>query len=144
MQKLKQMKCSLCLFVIGGLAYNLIEILWRGYSHWTMFCVGGLCFHVIGRIQTRCRKWRLIYRCMLCSAGITTVEFLSGCLVNLRWKLEVWDYSSMPGNLLGQVCILYTVLWGGLSVIAMPLYDKCKSFVEGFSNRRHLSRNHNL
>ncbi len=122
----RKCRSGILLFILGGLAYNIIEILWRGYTHWTMFYVGGACFHLIGRVQTRCRHVKLLWRCSLCSVGITTIEFLSGCLVNLRWKMNVWDYSALPVNVLGQVCLLYSVLWGMLSIIAMPLYDRCR------------------
>ena len=112
----------LCMFAIGGFSYNLLELVWRGYSHWSMFFVGGTCFHLIGRIGGRlwCRG-RLVVS-IACSAAVTFTEFFSGCLLNLRWRLHVWDYSHMFGNVLGQVCLLYSVLWGGLSVIAVPLY----------------------
>lgn len=39
------------LFGIGGFLYYAIEILWRGYSHWTMFILGGLCFILVGFIN---------------------------------------------------------------------------------------------
>ena len=39
------------LFGAGGLLYVFVEMLWRGYSHWTMFIVGGLCFVLIGLIN---------------------------------------------------------------------------------------------
>ena len=39
------------LFGIGGIAYVVIELLWRGYSHWSMFALGGLCFLLIGRLK---------------------------------------------------------------------------------------------
>ena len=32
------------LFYAGGVLYVLIELAWRGRSHWTMFVLGGLCF----------------------------------------------------------------------------------------------------
>ena len=111
-------------------AYNAIEILWRGYTHWSMFIVGGACFQIIGRVQNAFRHVSLFRRCVLCSAAITAVEFASGCLFNLHMKLNVWDYSKMFGNLYGQVCLLYSVLWGGLSVIAMPLHTYCYRFLE--------------
>ena len=110
------------LFCIGGGLYNLIEIVWRGRSHWSMFLVGGTCFHAIGRIGTRLQRHNLLLVGTICSVTVTAVEFVSGCLLNLKLKLNVWDYSDMPANFKGQVCLLYSVLWGGLSLLAVPVY----------------------
>ena len=52
-----KLRCQVGIFLIGGALYNLIEILWRGYTHWSMFIVGGLCFQLIGYIQTALVKW---------------------------------------------------------------------------------------
>ena len=41
----------LFLFGSGGLLYILIELIWRGYSHWTMFALGGICFVFLGLIN---------------------------------------------------------------------------------------------
>lgn len=119
---IKKGKCFVCLFCMGGLAYNLIEIFWRGYSHWSMFFVGGTCFHMMGNIGKRLNKYGRFVTGTLCAGAVTAVEYISGCVVNLRWKLNVWDYSHLPGNVNGQVCLLYSVLWGILSLIAMPLF----------------------
>ena len=116
------MRKFLRLFCIGGGVYNVIEILWRGHSHWSMFFVGGTCFHLIGTIGTRLRHRGIIVIGAACSAAVTAVEYVSGCVLNRRLKLGVWDYSNMPANLNGQVCLLYSVLWGGLSLAALPVY----------------------
>ena len=116
-----KLRCQVGIFLIGGALYNLIEILWRGYTHWSMFIVGGLCFQLIGYIQTALVKWGLFRRCLLCSAAVTAVEFFSGCLFNLKLHMNVWDYSGFPLNIMGQVCLLYSVLWGLLSIVAVPL-----------------------
>lgn len=130
MQNLKKLRCTVLLFCIGGALYNIIEILWRGYTHWTMFLVGGACFNLVGRIHTICKRG-LFARCALCSCVITAVEFISGCLFNLRLKMNVWDYSDMIFNIKGQICLLYSVLWGMLSVIALPVYRCCMKHVTG-------------
>ena len=41
----------LFLFGVGGLLYILIELIWRGRSHWTMFLLGGICFVFLGLIN---------------------------------------------------------------------------------------------
>jgi uncharacterized membrane protein len=122
----KKIRCNILVFIIGGALYNVIEILWRGYTHWTMFIVGGACFSLIGRIHTICKKGLLI-RCTLCAGVITLIEYISGCLFNLRLKMNVWDYSGMILNIKGQVCLLYSVLWGLLSIAAIPVYKNCLS-----------------
>lgn len=108
--------------LIGGGAYLLIELLWRGHTHWSMFFVGGTCFLLIGKIHAKAQKWGRGLCCVVSSAAITAVEFVSGCVVNRWLNWNVWDYSFLPLNLLGQVCLLYSVLWGGLSLLAAPLY----------------------
>ena len=39
-----------------------------------------------------------------------------------------WDYSSLPLNINGRVCLLYSIFWGVLGVgwvkLVMPLVDK--------------------
>lgn len=122
MRLLKRCLLHAALGVIGGGMYVAIELLWRRRSHVSMFCVGGLCFALIGGIHTRFRRIALPLRCALCASAVTAVEYVSGCLLNRRWKLNVWDYSDQPHNIKGQVCPLYTFYWGLLSAAAWPLY----------------------
>lgn len=123
------MRCKgwFSLFLLGGGLYVLLEKLWRGYSHWSMFLLGGFCFHLMGTVDRRCRRKRLWQRCLLCSLLITAAEFLCGCVVNLCLKLQVWDYRRFRTNLLGQICLPYTLLWGVLSLIGMPLYRRLQT-----------------
>lgn len=108
----------------GGLLYLLIELTWRGRSHWSMFFLGGLCFLALGLIneilpwETPLWKQMLIGACI-----ITALEFFAGCIVNLWLGWDVWDYSAMPGNLLGQICPQYFVLWLPVSMAGIFLDD---------------------
>lgn len=124
-----KLKCAAALFLLGGAGYVLLEKCWRGHSHWTMFLLGGGCFHLIGAVATHCKKWHLAARCALCSLLITAAEFLCGCVVNLRFRMNVWNYSRCPHNLLGQVCLPFSLLWGLLSAAAMPLYVACRRWL---------------
>lgn len=111
-------------FCIGGGLYNLIEMAWRGRSHWSMFLVGGTCFHAIGRVGGKVRHRGKLAVGISCAAAITAIEYASGCLLNRKLKLNVWDYSDQPANINGQVCLPYSLLWAGLSIVALPLYDR--------------------
>ena len=136
MSKKKNLWLHLCLFAVGGLGYVLIELLWRGRSHPSMFLVGGACFELIGGIDTRYRRWALPVRCALCSVGITAVELVSGCILNRWLGLGVWDYSRMRYNSLGQVCLLYSLFWLLLSAAAFPRYRWCRRLLTGALVRR--------
>ena len=55
--------------------------------------------------------------------GITALEFVTGCVVNLWLGWGVWDYSGLPGNIMGQICLQYTVLWVLVSLAGIILDD---------------------
>ena len=106
-------------FMLGAGGYSLLEILWRGFTHWTMTLTGGLCCCAIWGIAApgkRLRLRTLPLRCFLAAFAVTAAEFSVGCLVNLLLRWNVWDYSALPGNLLGQICPLYSLLWFLLSL----------------------------
>ncbi len=119
----------IALAVLGGGMYVLIELLWRRRTHVSMFCVGGICFALIGAIHERFRRVALPIRCAICAVAVTAVEFVSGCLLNRRWGLNVWDYSDQPHHIMGQVCPLYTLFWGFLSAAAWPIYRCCRRWL---------------
>lgn len=97
--------------------YIITELLWRGSSHWSMFFLGGACFLIIGLINEQNRGRLLLILQMGISAVIITVmEFCVGYVINLKLKMGVWDYSDMKYNVMGQVCLLYTILWFFLSL----------------------------
>lgn len=118
------------LFGIGGLIYYFIEILWRGYSHWLMFFLGGLCFILVGMIN-ELFKLPLVKQMFISTIIITVAEFICGCIVNLWLEWNVWDYSELPLNLMGQICLPYSLLWFFLSVIAILLDDYLRHWLFG-------------
>lgn len=116
------------LFNFSGICYFFIEMMWRGYSHVTMFFVGGTCFLILSKIFKRMQDYHIVERCIIGALVITIIEFISGCIFNLWLKMKVWDYSNMPFNILGQVCLLYSILWVGISFIIDKILFQNKSF----------------
>lgn len=112
---------TLTVFLIGCVLYSVLEILFRGYTHWSMSLTGGICFSVLYHLHTHCRDVSLFRRALLGSLCITAVELAIGCTVNLLLGWDVWDYSDQPLNLLGQICPLFSLCWLILSVIANPV-----------------------
>lgn len=112
------------LLVIGGLAYILIELLFRGRTHISMFFLGGVCFISVGLIN-EVLSWNtpLVIQMLIGGMIITLLEFISGCVLNLLLGLNVWDYSNMYGNVLGQICPLFSFIWVMLSGVAIVLDD---------------------
>ena len=119
----KNLKFYTLLFCIGAVGYCLIELLWRGRTHPSMGLAGGLSFCFIAIIQKELKTLKFIYRCIFSGLSITAVELVFGGVFNLWLDRSVWDYSLMPLNLFGQVCLTYTVLWCILSAPMLILTD---------------------
>ena len=115
---------STILAVIGGLIYILIELLWRGHTHISMFILGGVCFVAIGLIN-ELFPWELgiVWQSMIGTVIVTVCEFITGLVVNVWLGLNVWDYSNMPFNVMGQICLPFSLAWVVLSAIAIVLDD---------------------
>ncbi len=116
---MKRLSAWLTVFFLGGGLYCCLEVLWRGFTHWSMAPVGGLCALLIYCIEPL--RLTTFWKMVLCGIGITLVEGISGIFLNLIWKLNVWDYSDLYLNLFGQVCLLFTGIWILLSYPAMKL-----------------------
>lgn len=118
------------LFFIGGFAYGGIEILFRGFSHISMLIAGGICFILIGLLNEVFPWDMALISQMFISAGIVTVvEFVIGWVVNIWLGLNVWDYSTLPYNFMGQICLLFINIWFFLSLFAILLDDYLRYYI---------------
>ena len=119
---MKKLKEYTGLWILGGMLYYGIEVIFRGFSHWSMFVLGGVCMTFCGQ-QGMWTKWEdpLWMQVVRCSIFVTAGEFITGIIVNKWLKLNVWDYSDQPFHLLGQICLAFIILFSGLCVIAIYL-----------------------
>lgn len=112
--------------LLGGSIYYMLETVVRGYSHWSMFILGGVCFLGCGIVNEMAGNSISIWEKMVwCMIIITVFEFLTGIIVNVKLGWHIWDYSGMPLHVMGQICVPYMFLWYGISGIAIWLNRMC-------------------
>ena len=115
---------NLTIWLWGGFIYYLIEMVWRGHSHPSMFIIGGICLLVVARMNNFF-PWEmaLALQCVLGGIAITVIELVAGCVINLWLGWGVWDYSGLPFNILGQVSLFFIFAWTGLALVCIYLDD---------------------
>lgn len=117
---MKKLSEYLFLWALGGTVYYAFEMFFRGFSHWTMFILGGLCFVFCAQqgIWTGwdAPLWKQVGWCII---FVTASEFTTGIIVNkvLRWN--VWDYTDLPFQLMGQICLPFIIIFSGLCAIGI-------------------------
>lgn len=107
------------LFCAGGGSYVLLELLWRGWSHGSMFLAGGTSFLLLGQLSNA--KIRPVWKALLGAGVITGVELAIGLLFNRSY--QVWDYRKVPLSFMGQICLPFSLLWIPVGIGAMRLYQ---------------------
>lgn len=121
---MKQLGKYAFLFWFGGSFYITLEVFWREYSHWAMFILAGAVFIVIGLLN---ELWRwetdIILQALVGTLIATVGEFITGCIVNLWLGWNIWSYEGLWGNVLGQICPKFILLWIPISLLAIILDD---------------------
>lgn len=119
---MKKLSEYLFLGAFGGCLYYIFEVIFRGFSHWTMFLLGGLCFlffYIQGRLLNWQEPlWRQVIRCII---FVTAMEFITGIIVNKWLNLGVWDYTGLPFQIFGQICLPFMIIFSGLCLIGILL-----------------------
>ncbi len=116
-------KCFLkyfTVFAVGAMAYGLIEIAARGFTHITMGFLGGISMIVISILNDMRRKGLpLITELIIITIFITVCEFIAGIILNVNLHLNIWDYSQIPMNIMGQICVPFMFIWLILSYVGI-------------------------
>lgn len=138
MSKTGRWVLSMLLWTWGGTVYFLLEVAWKTFRgeperiSWTMLMVAMLLTVAVERcgaeLPWACPLW---LQALACAALVTAVELAAGCVLNLWLRLGVWDYSHLPGNLWGQICPQFSVLWWALCLVFIPVFDWMRYAVEG-------------
>ena len=116
----------LSIAAVGGISYNFLELVWRGVTHISMTVAGGICLVLIYIVNELFPRAPLMIRSLAGAVIITAVDFLSGYIVNIKMGLAVWNYSDRQFQFMGQICLLYSVLW---FLLCIPLNLICKKLI---------------
>ena len=127
----------LSFFLLGGVIYPCIELIWRGHTHISMAILGGLATVSIVWVDGILKKGLFLQKALLSAVIITQLEFIFGVILNLHLKLGVWDYRDQAFHLAGQICPLFSFYWFLLSLFLIIFLD-----IEKGRKRRKLSAKH--
>ena len=129
---------SMLLWTWGGTVYYLLEVAYKSLTghperiSWTMLVVAvALCIPVErcgAELPWGCPLW---LQALACAGLVTAVEFAAGLVLNVWLGLGVWDYSHLPFNLMGQICLQFFFVWWGLCFVFIPVFDWMRWTVEG-------------
>lgn len=116
---------DIILILIMGIAYMVLEILWRGHTDISMMFVGGLCAFLTGRLNEHPKFYdrKMWQQCLIGALITLSLEFISGLILNVWLHLNIWDYSNEFGNVYGQICLPYGILWFLLMPFAIFVDD---------------------
>lgn len=131
MQKIFNIILHAIFGLIAGYIYLLIELAWRGYTHWSMLPLAAIVFICAGLLD-ECENPPSFWKQVAIGTIIATfLEFIVGLILNVWMKLGIWDYSHMPGNILGQICPQFTLAWAFLMIVSIKL----ENFMHYISNK---------
>ena len=121
---------------IMGILYLIIELLYKGYTYWQMAIIGGIAGMLTGYTNS-ILKWKLpLWLQGALGMVIATVcEFTGGYYFNLCKHYSIWDYSNLPFNFHGQICLYYSIAWFFLSMLGIFLYNNIRIIVFGESKQ---------
>ena len=116
-----------CLFFIGSVTGWVIELLFRNIVHhnkkWVNpgFCTGpylpiygfGLCtLYLLANLEQygwiTNPVWNKIVLFIAMAIGMTLIEYIAGLFCLKYFKVMLWDYSNLWGNIQGLVCPLFS------------------------------------
>lgn len=116
---------NLVLFIVGFMAYITIEVCFRGYSYPLMGVCGALAVVLLDKVNNKL-SWNtdIIVQGLIGSALITFFELVIGELALHTSIVPVmWDYSNMPLNFDGVICLPFSLAWVVLSWVAVFVAD---------------------
>lgn len=105
----------------GGVIFCALQLLLAGNCHWTDLAVFSLLCIPLDAVNER-MPWTfpLWLQAVLGGMVLIVSQLAAGLVFNVWLGLELWDYTSLPGNLLGQICPRYAFF---MAAVGRPAPD---------------------
>ena len=126
---MKNIEKYIFIFLFGGLGYGLLEIAFRGFTHWSMIITGGSALLILYLINHALPKTPTILKALIGAFVITIIEFSVGIIVNKVFSFGVWDYTGTPGNILGIITPSFSLIWFMISLIMISLFKNIQRII---------------
>ena len=104
-------------FLLGGDIYCIIELLYRSRTHYSMFFCAGLAMLFLFVIYRENREVSPLLFALAAAIIITLLEFVFGIVFNIFLGMNVWDYSNVPLNIMGQICLPFSLIWFAFGLV---------------------------
>ena len=122
---------NIILFLVGYCTYIAIEVTYRGSSYVLMGICGGLAVVIIDKINNYI-SWDMdiLIQGIIGSVIITFFELVIG-EISLKTDLlpMMWNYTNVPLNYDGVICLPFSIIWIGLSIIGIMVADAINYYV---------------
>lgn len=124
------------LFFVGSVTGWFLELLYRNitsdHKKWINpgFCTGpyvplygfGICILYILASLERMQLitnpiWNKIIVIILMAIGMTAIEYIAGIMCLKIWKVRLWDYRNLWGNIQGIICPIFSLAWALIGII---------------------------
>lgn len=121
---------KIILFLVGFCVYITIECLFRSYSYPLMGICGGIMLIVLDEFNNRI-SWDMDILAQGClgSIVITLIEFIIGKSLKILSLPPMWDYSNIPFNIDGIICLPFSIIWILLSIVGILVADAINYYV---------------
>lgn len=133
--------------VIGWIIETIFGLLTKGVieSRQSMlygpFCniygVGAICLLCIPNSQKK-NNYQLFWSGWITGSLVEYFVSWGGeAIYNVKW----WDYSTMPFNINGRICLLYSIMWGGLTIVLTKIINpKIDEYIDTYINKFSLKK----
>lgn len=118
----KKLEKYVFLFLFGGFGYGILEIAFRGFTHWSMIITGGSALIALYLINEAFPNTSIFVKAFAGCSIITTLEFTVGIIVNKFFSFGVWDYAESPDNFLGVISLRFSLCWFAISFVMLFIF----------------------